>query len=131
MTENSEVAVESVRELTIDEARGLAKRWAAANEVPSRFDPEVLDDIRSQLESGSLRFVGANPANSTNAAPHEAAREALNGYERGALLGWVRRRMAVLGSGPRAEHWEFDLAQELGLGGADIRPLCEQAGWPS
>ncbi len=45
----------------IERAQQEAERYG-----PRHQDPEILADIREQLEGASFRFVGENPANSAN-----------------------------------------------------------------
>jgi hypothetical protein len=58
---------------TVADTPGVTHASPDADDPPGRpgraFDPEIVDDVRDQLEHGSIRWTGENPANSSNTPP--------------------------------------------------------------
>lgn len=101
----------TTEELTTEEARGLAQRWAVRQRAAALLlkVAEVLTEI----------------------GPVDTER----------LFGWVRRRMASIIAGPPGptasvgtllrEAIADTIADDLDITAEQARTLCESAGWPS
>lgn len=134
----------TTEELTTEEARGLAQRWAVRQRAAALLlkVAEVQVAAAESFERGDFMAGAAQTAVSAQGfATGAKVLTEIGPLDTERLFGWVRRRMASIIAGPPGptasvgtllrEAIADTIADDLDITAEQARTLCESAGWPS